>query len=213
MPEDDPSTKARAKKLVRRIEEEIADASARLGEKMLENNEIPSLKKCALWYLGKHFDIHAKWYLSVIETYEQVDSVYSTLLLEVAEETLKGTEKLTSHWPNLEYVTYDPEEIAILLRSKYNHWKAVALKKVREAEESQVEPVKTTKATRRGYHKEVRDWMDRKEIPSVKAASIRLFVSVSVLNSIMADHGKIKYSPETLASVLAKIAPLKPKKK
>jgi hypothetical protein len=54
MPEDDPSTKARAKKLVRRIEEDIASASAKLGEKMLENNDLHSLKKCVLWYLGQH---------------------------------------------------------------------------------------------------------------------------------------------------------------
>lgn len=213
MPESDSSTKASAKKLVRRIEEEIASASARLGEKMLENNELPSLKKCVLWYLGQHFDIHAMWYLSVIKTYEQIDTTYSNLLVEVAQDTLGGTEKLKSHWPNLEYVTFDPEEIAILLRSKYNHWKSVALKKIREAEESQVATVKNTKAARRGYHKEVRDWMDRKEITSVKAASIRLFVSVSVLNSIMADHGKIKYSADTLNAVLSKIIPAKPKNK
>jgi hypothetical protein len=56
---------------------------------------------------------------------------------------------------------------------------------------------------RRGYRKEVRVWMQRNEISSVKEAAKRLAISDSILKSIMANVGKKKYSPETLAGVLA----------
>jgi len=58
---------------------------------------------------------------------------------------------------------------------------------------------------RKGYRSEVRQWMKANGISGVKAAAKRLAVSDSTLKSIMSTKGEIRYSPNKLADILAKI--------
>ena len=59
----------------------------------------------------------------------------------------------------------------------------------------------------RGYRSEVRAWMSRSGITSVKQAARRLTVSASTLKSIMTDRGEIRHSRSTLEEVLKKMRP------
>ncbi|MBI3896081.1 MAG: helix-turn-helix transcriptional regulator [Acidobacteria bacterium] len=59
--------------------------------------------------------------------------------------------------------------------------------------------------TRRGYRKEVREWMKRKQLRTQEQAAKKLGVSVDTLKTIMSDRGKCRCSKETLESVLKKI--------
>jgi hypothetical protein len=47
--------------------------------------------------------------------------------------------------------------------------------------------------------------MKREGISSVQKAAKKLAVSDSTLKSIMSNRGDVRYSPETLAEILAKI--------
>ena len=66
-------------------------------------------------------------------------------------------------------------------------------------------PVKATPATRRGYRKEVREWMRMKGLGTIPAAAKRLGVGVDTLKSIMSDKGDKRYGDTTLKAVLEKI--------
>jgi hypothetical protein len=83
-----------------------------------------------------------------------------------------------------------------------HYWNIEALRRIAS---SPTVPNVAPKPPRRGYRSEVREWMQEHQIASVKAAAKRLGVSDSVLKSIMASKGKVKYSHETLESVLKKI--------
>ncbi len=59
--------------------------------------------------------------------------------------------------------------------------------------------------SRRGFRSEIRQWMERKQLGSVKDAARELGTSESTLKSIMSDKGEKKYSDETLRQVLERI--------
>jgi hypothetical protein len=71
--------------------------------------------------------------------------------------------------------------------------------------DSGIAPDKVTRAVRRGYRKEVREWMRIKELKTIPDAAKRLGVGVDTLKSIMTDKGDKRYGDDTLKSVLEKI--------
>jgi hypothetical protein len=92
----------------------------------------------------------------------------------------------------------------VAIEKRVRHWYEQSLEKVVSLTATPPNSP-DTKTRRRSYRKEVRAWMKRKEISSVRVAASRLAVSESILKSIMADHGKIKYGAATLKSVREKI--------
>jgi hypothetical protein len=60
-------------------------------------------------------------------------------------------------------------------------------------------------STRKGYRAEVRAWMRRHGISSVREAAKKLAVGYDILKNIMSDQGDTRYSADTLKDVLAKI--------
>jgi hypothetical protein len=66
------------------------------------------------------------------------------------------------------------------------------------------EPRKVTEP-RRGYRAEVKAWMKREQVDTLREASQRLNMDVSALKSIMASKGKLRYGPEALNRVLKTI--------
>lgn len=62
-----------------------------------------------------------------------------------------------------------------------------------------------TPNARRGYRKEVRQWMESKRLRTVPEAARRLGVGRDTLKSIMSSKGEKRYSDDTLNDVLEKI--------
>jgi hypothetical protein len=60
-------------------------------------------------------------------------------------------------------------------------------------------------ATRRGYKREVRAYMEKKGLSTIPEAAQALAVGVDTLKSIMTSRGKKRYSDGTLQGVLKKI--------
>jgi len=58
---------------------------------------------------------------------------------------------------------------------------------------------------KRGYRKQVQDWMEREQLETVEHAARRLRLSKSALKSIMSSKGKLRYSQATLERVLKEI--------
>ena len=68
----------------------------------------------------------------------------------------------------------------------------------------QVQATEKPIAKRQGYRDHIRSWMKLKNIKTVELAAKHLGVSSSTLKSIMSSVGQVRYSPETLATVLSK---------
>jgi len=133
--DDTPTVEQRAAQLVRRIEEDATDAYAEFGRRiLLHPTSIPYLQKCVLWYIGQYFDIHAKWYLSEVSKYDQIQSQYGPLLVKLAAQTVKRSEEMRADWSVLGRVGVQ-RTMQVLLQSRIEHWKALALKEVRKIEE------------------------------------------------------------------------------
>jgi hypothetical protein len=58
---------------------------------------------------------------------------------------------------------------------------------------------------RRGYRKEIREWIAREELDNLDQAARRLALSKSALKSIMSSTGRLRCSMETLNRVLKEI--------
>jgi hypothetical protein len=58
---------------------------------------------------------------------------------------------------------------------------------------------------RRGYRKEVRQWMILQGLRNIEAAARSLGISQSALKSIMSDRGQCRYGQEVLSRILGRI--------
>jgi hypothetical protein len=135
MMDDTRTVEQRAAQLVRRIEEDATGAYAEFGRRILMHpTSIPYLQKCVLWYVGEYFDIHAKWYLSEISKYDQIQSHYGPLLVDFAAQAVKRSEEMRADWSVLARVGVQGT-MQILLQARIHHWEAQAIKKIRKIEE------------------------------------------------------------------------------
>jgi hypothetical protein len=187
---DYPSVEVQIYDQEKEIQRSAADESERFSEARMD-------------YALRWFDIHAAAYSRLVtdlESHKAFAGIVGDLLRRSWLYFSGGLVPLEEVPP----VVVPPAKThpwriqADKMNKKAHHWLIEALRPI-------AQPQGSARPARRGYRKEVRVWMQKNEIDSVKVAAHRLGVSDSVLKSIMATKGKVRYGHGTLQSVLEQI--------
>ena len=160
------------------------------------------LSNTRLEYFLKILDIHGEAYLDLVSDLESVEAV-GVMMEFRARAAWWETSWLPLDMPSDPFGKPLPVHIQIdTVTKRARHWVMEAYGRLAAMN---AQAPSTVVAIRRGYRAEVRAWMKREGISSVQKAAKKLAVSDSTLKSIMSNRGDVRYSPETLAEILAKI--------
>jgi hypothetical protein len=104
---------------------------------------------------------------------------------------------------------FEIEAIGLAIAGRNSHWVAIATRRfpgeasAAETHDDSADPeAVTASGRRRGYRKEVRQWLTHEGLRTLPEAAKELGISLSVLKSISSDRGKRRYSEATLTRVL-----------
>jgi len=174
-------------------------------EALRKNKPIDGLERFSeplLEHVLEYTEIHARAYLVLVDNQEYLEA-FAIILDDLERRSwfqLSGL-PMGVIQPHTLFAEPKPEQLKLRrILDQTRHWITEAYRRISQGK-ADIED----KPSRRGYRSEVRAWMERRGVSSVKAAAKRLGVSDSVLKSIMSTKGKVKYSPETLDNVLRTI--------
>jgi hypothetical protein len=141
-------------------------------------------------------DVRARSFLPIVSDL-QYQEVYAVLLEDFCRHAVSDYSEF-----DIGLLQWMKDPIITEIQQRGSHWMGEGF---RQLQGLQQKPAETDAPTRRGYRKEVKDWMLRTGIETQEHAARRLAVSIDVLKSIMSDKGEPRYSAATLAIVLEKI--------
>jgi hypothetical protein len=187
---------------------QIGDKGSEL-ERVTPLAEMERLSEPRLEYFLKYLDIQGAGYLQLVDDLKLQEALEAIMddFVRIAWFQVSGMPLDAVPFP-LPFATPHPVQVHLKrLMQRAIHWRMEGYRRLDSLGKETPKPDAETAhypKTRVGYRSEVRAWMEGK-FSSVKAAATNLGVSESVLKSIMASKGKVKYSRETLDSVLKKI--------
>jgi hypothetical protein len=121
--------------VVRRIKEDLASARAQWAEAVTKNPT--GLVRLAGEHLVVCFDVQASWSLLGVWSDGRISNFYEPYLKEALKETLKDGRRMSAKWsPRTANRARFISTLRLKLNARILHWKAEALKRVREIETS-----------------------------------------------------------------------------
>jgi hypothetical protein len=121
--------------VVRRIKEDLASARARWAEAVTKNPR--GLVRLTGEHLVVCFNVQASWSLLGVWSDDRISSFYEPYLKEALKKTLKDGRLMSAKWsPRTANRARFISTLRLKLNARILHWKAEALKRVREIETS-----------------------------------------------------------------------------
>jgi hypothetical protein len=118
--------------VVRRIREDLASARARWAEKVAKNSNPAGLPMLTGEHLVECFDVQAYWSLSTVWNDDRISNFYEPYLQDALKAVLKDGEHLSANWrPPIPDRDRFLSALRLNLQARVLHWKAEALKRVR----------------------------------------------------------------------------------